>query len=571
MALIRDARRFLPRLPQFGPAVIALLVVVCGCGATASSAQQTAAIASAHPLATAAGRAILERGGNAHDAAVAIAAALAVVEPYSSGLGGGGFFLLHRAADRYDVMVDARETAPAAATESQYIDPEGGPIRGATTQGGTAAAIPGLPAGLAHVAARYGRLPLAVSLAPAIRLAREGFPVDARYARIAKLREAFLQAGTGTRIFLDDGKAPDPGYVLRQTALADTLERIARNGAAGFYEGPVSRALVDTVQQAGGAWRVSDLSGYRVVEREPVRFAYRGATVTAAALPSAGGIALAQALGMLERFSLERIGAPETDHLVAEALRRAFHDRARYLADPDFVAVPAQRLVSREYVQRRAGDIDRSRATRSDSLGALETARMESGNTTHLSVVDSEGNRVAATLTINLLFGSGIVATATGVLLNNEMDDFSLRHDVPNAFRLRGGPANRMEPRKRPLSSMTPAFVEDEKGVLILGAPGGSRIVSQVLLAIIEYVRVSEVDLKRLVAMPRYHHQFWPDLLEIEPQGFSEEWRSAMTAKGHAIRPVNRPWGNMQAVFKAKRGGAAHAASDPRGDGIAWY
>jgi gamma-glutamyltranspeptidase/glutathione hydrolase len=329
--------------------------------------------------------------------------------------------------------------------------------------------------------------------------------------------------------------------------------------------------MVEAVNAAGGAWRAADLSAYRIIEREPVRFQYRGASITSAALPSAGGIALAQALGMLERFSIVRIGEPETDHLVTEALRRAFHDRARYLADPDFVRVPVRNLVSRSYIERRGADIDRTHATRSESLGPLETAHATSVNTTHLSVVDSDGNRVAATLTINLLFGAGIVPKGTGVLLNNEMDDFSLREDVPNAFKLRGGLANRIEPRKRPLSSMTPTFVEDEKGVLILGAPGGSRIVSQVLLAIVEYVRTPEVDLKRLVAMPRYHHQYWPDTLEIEPQGFSAAWRAAMVAKGHSIEVVNRSWGNMQAVFKARRGGGTQSASDPRGEGVAWY
>lgn len=549
-----------------------MLLVVCGWNVPVSAAQQqTAAIASAHPLATAAGRTILERGGNAHDAAVAVAAALAVVEPYSSGLGGGGFFLLHRASDRHEVMVDARETAPAAVSDEQYFDAEGRPIPGATTRGGTAVGVPGLPAGLAHVAQRYGRLPFAVSLAPAIRLAREGFAVDARYVRIAQLRETFLHGGVNTQGFLDGGKAPAAGFVLKQPALAETLERIARQGPAGFYEGPVAQSIVEAVNAAGGVWRAADLAGYRVVERAPVRFKYRGASITAAALPSAGGIALAQALGMLERYGLERVGEPGTDHLVVEALRRAFHDRVRYLADPDFVRVPVRELVSRDYVQRRGADIDRARATRSDGLGALELARAHSTNTTHLSVIDAEGNRAAATLTINLLFGAGIVPAGTGVLLNNEMDDFSLREDVPNSFRLLGGAANRIEPRKRPLSSMTPTFVEDEKGVLVLGAPGGSRIVSQVLLAVIEYERAPDVDLARLVAMPRYHHQYWPDRLEVEPQGFSDAWRAAMTARGHTIQTVRRQWGNMQAVFKAKRDGLAQSASDPRGEGVAWY
>ena len=586
-----------PQRPRLRVAFAVLIVLVLGWTAHPGSARQSAAIASAHPLATAAGRTILERGGNAFDAAIAVAAVLAVVEPYSSGLGGGGFFLLHRAADALQVMVDARETAPSGVTAAQYVDADGRPIRGASVRGGTAAAIPGLPAGLVHIAQRYGTLGLSVTLAPAVAVARDGYAVDARYARIAKLREAFLRSGVNTEIFLDRGEAPQPGFVLRQPALAATLERIARFGAAGFYEGPVARALVDTVNQAGGSWRHADLAGYRVVEREPVRFRYRGALVTAAALPSAGGIALAQSLGMLERFALERVGDPATDHLVVEALRRTFQDRARHLADPDFVHVPVAQLISPQYVRQRSASIGPARATKNDALEEAEAGRAESPNTTHLSVVDGEGNRVAATLTINLLFGSGLVPAGTGVLLNNEMDDFSLRPGVPNAFRLRGSFANRIEPGKRPLSSMTPTFVEDRKGVLVLGAPGGSRIVSQVLLAIIEYVRSighevitplsvnetgpvlaeherfasGEVDLARLVGMPRYHHQYSPDRVEIEPEGFSPEWHAAMAAKGHAIHTADRPWGNMQAVFKAKRDGVARAASDPRGEGVAWY
>jgi gamma-glutamyltranspeptidase/glutathione hydrolase len=551
-------------------ALLLLVVFVSGCAAPPRSAQQGAAIASAHPLATAAGQAILDRGGNAFDAAIAVAAALGVVEPYSSGLGGGGFFLLHRARDRRDVMVDARETAPAGAAHEHYFDAQGKPIPGATTTGGRAAAIPGAPAGLAHVARHYATLPLHVTLAPAVRLAREGFPVDGRYAQMAKLREGFLRRGVNTAVYLADGKAPQPGFLLRQPDLANTLERIAASGAAGFYGGTVAEAMVKAVNEGGGSWTLSDLAGYRVVEREPVRFRYRSATITAAALPSAGGIALAQALGMLERLPAARIGSPDTDHLVIEALRRAFQDRGRYLADPDFVSVPAPRLLSGAYLAARAAGIDPARATPSAALAEPETARFESHHTTHFSIVDAEGNRVAATLTINLLFGSGVVAPGTGVLLNNEMDDFSLRGDLPNAFQLQGGAANRVEPGKRPLSSMTPTFVEDPKGVLVLGAPGGSRIVSQVLLAVFEYVRAPEVDVNRLVSMPRYHHQFWPDRVEFEPDAFPPPWRTALAAKGHALHAANRAWGNMQVVFRAKNGSAS-AASDPRGTGVAWY
>ncbi len=515
---------------------------------------------------------MLARGGNAFDAAVAVAAALAVVEPYSSGLGGGGFFLLHRAADGREVMVDGRETAPAAVSREQYFDRNGQPIAGASTRGGTAVAIPGMPAALVHVAQRYGRLPLEESLAPAIRYARDGFAIDPRYARITKLRErSLLDNINSAKVFLEHGRAPAPDFTLHQPQLATTLELIAREGRNGFYTGRVAHELVEAVNAAGGSWHAADLERYKIVEREPVKFTYRGATITAAALPSAGGIALATSLGMLEQFELGDVSQPDTAHLVFEALRRAFQDRALYLGDSDFVPVPVARLISRDYANQRASSINPAAATRSDVLAPNQPPRAESGNTTHFSVIDAEGNRVAATLTINGLFGAGIVAGDTGVLLNNEMDDFALGPDLPNLYGLRDGVANAMAPGKRPLSSMTPTFVEDDKGILILGAPGGSRIISQVLLAVLEYLRAPAVDLQRLVALPRYHHQFRPDRVEIESEGFTPEWRAAIGAKGHEIHVVNRRWGNMQAVFRSKQSGEAQAASDPRGTDVGWY
>jgi len=527
--------------------------------------EKDVAIASAHPLATAAGHEMLKRGGNAFDAAVAVAAVLAVVEPYASGLGGGGLWLLHRAADGHQVMVDARETAPAGVKREMYLDGSGKPVHGATTQGGTAAAIPGAPAALVHVAGNYGALPLADTLAPAIRHARVGFSVDERYARLAGLRQSFLrQQAEASRIFLDDGRAPREGWLLRQPELGATLERLAQEGSGGFYLGRIARALVESVNRAGGVWQLSDLTGYRVVERAPLRFQYRGALVTTATLPSAGGIALAQCLQMLERFEMVGSRSPRDAHLVIEALRRAFRDRAALLGDADFGAVPVERLASRAYATHRAATIDPAAATRSEAP-EREPGAAGSGNTTHLSVVDAAGNRVAATLTINLLFGSGVVARGTGVLLNNEMDDFTVHADVPNSFRLRGGEANAIAPGKRPLSSMTPTFVEDSKGVLVIGAPGGSRIVSQVLLAVLDYVGASTVDVARMVSASRYHHQWWPDRVEIEPDGFPAEWRAALEAKGHRVETGRRRWGNMQAVFKSKQTGLAQAASDPRG------
>ena len=550
----------------YGLILAALLAVASG-----AWAQPQSAIASAHSLASEAGHEMLKRGGNAFDAAVAVAAALAVVEPYSSGLGGGGFFLLHRAADSKQVMIDARETAPAGVKHEHYLDASGNPVSGATTQGGTASGIPGTAAGLVHLAQRYGTLPLTDTLAPAIRLAREGFAVDGRYARIAKMREGILRKlPEASRIFLADGQALTPGYVLKQPELAQTLTKLAGEGAPGFYAGPVARALVETANAAGGAWQLSDLESYRVIEREPMRVIYRGAIITTAALPSAGGIALTQAFGMLEHLQLADVSDAESAHTVVEVLRRVFRDRL-HLGDPDQVPVPVAKITEKEYIKQLVTSISPKVATASDSLGVAPPEKAESYNTTHFSVIDSAGNRVGATLTVNWIFGSGLVAKGTGVLLNNEMDDFTLRADLPNSYRLRGSVANAIAPGKRPLSSMTPTFVEDERGVLILGAPGGSRIISMVLLGVLEHLRTPEVDLKRMLAMPRYHHQFWPDRIEVEPAGFSAAWRAALQGKGHAIQQGNRKWGNMQVVFKSKKTGEAQAANDPRGSDVAWY
>ena len=309
---------------------------------------------------------------------------------------------------------------------------------------------------------------------------------------------------------------------------------------------------------------------YRVIEREPMRVNYRGATITTAALPSAGGIALTQAFGMLEHVKLAGVSDAESAHTIAEVLRRVFRDRI-VLGDTDHVKVPVTALTEKAYIKQLVNGISATRATASDSLSVPVPEKAESYNTTHFSVIDGAGNRVGATITVNWIFGSGLVAKGTGVLLNNEMDDFTLRADVPNSYRLRGSEANAIAPGKRPLSSMTPTFVEDERGVLILGAPGGSRIISMVLLGVLEHLRTPEVDLQRLVAMPRYHHQFWPDRIEVEPEGFGTPWRAALQSKGHVIQQGTRKWGNMQAVFKSRKTGIAEAASDPRGSDVAWY
>ncbi len=550
-----------------------LLLFVSGSPlAWATPTLSNAAIASAHPLATAAGREILDQGGNAFDAAVAVAAALAVVEPYSSGLGGGGFFLLHRARDGFQVMIDARETAPAAATPARYLDRHGNPLPRATLDGPTAAAIPGVPAGLAHLARKYGRLPLSRSLAPAIRLARDGFPVDERYRRMAQVRFLGLHGQErAARQFLVDGAAPPVGYLLKQPQLATTLEALARQGSAGFYRGPVARRMVAAVREAGGFWRESDLTRYRVKERKPIVFDYRGMRIVSAPPPSAGGLALAESLNILARYDLNHASQAQRMHWVAEALRRAYHDRARYLGDPDYVAIPTARLMSRAYADRRAASIEAQTATPSDQLGAVAEVH-QGDNTTHFSIVDREGNRVAATLSINTLFGACFVAGDTGVLLNNEMDDFAVSTRAANTYGLVGSRANLVAPGKRPLSSMSPTFVEDRRGVLIVGTPGGSRIISMVLLAILGYAAQPAVDLNALVAAPRYHHQYLPDQIEVEPGGFPRDVLDDLQLRGHLVQVGERKWGDMQAVWIDRATGRAVAASDPRGQGsgLAW-
>ena len=552
----------------------ALVSVCIAISANAATVPARAAIASAHPLATEAGYRILEQGGNAFDAAVTVAAVLGVVEPYSAGIGGGGFWLLHRASDRKEVMVDARETAPAAISLSMYLDADGVPIPGATLRGGTAAGIPGVPAGMAHLAARYGKLKMRQLLAPAIALARDGFNIDSRFANVARIREPLLRTGVNTaRTFLDpEQRAPHQGYLLRQPELAVTLEQIAEHGRDGFYRGPVAQELVGAVNAAGGVWQPADLTDYKIVERAPVRFNYRGATIVSAALPSSGGVTLAQALNILEEYPVTDVLKPSSAHLVIEALRRGFQDRMRYLGDSDFVKVPVAQLVDKKYAHSRGATINPNLATPIDAMTIQPLASAaESYNTTHYSIIDNDGNRVGATLSINSWFGGGVVAGNTGVLLNNEIDDFSLGPRVENNYRLRGSSANAIAPHKRPLSSMSPTFVEDSKGVMVIGAPGGSRIISMVLFGIIDYLNQSDVDLLRIVSAPRYHHQCWPDVVEVEPTGFSEAWRASIEAKGHKLKTVDRKWGNMQAVFKSNTDGAAQAASDPRGFDLGGY
>lgn len=526
-----------------------------------------AAVASAHPLATAAGHEVLAAGGNAFDAAVAVSASLAVVEPYSSGLGGGGFWLLHRAQDGHQVMVDGREQAPLAAHRDMYLDAQGKVVPGLSMDGALAAAIPGTPAALVHIAGRYGRLPLSRSLAPAIRHARDGFEVSEHYQRMAAFRlEALRASPAAARTFLKDGAVPPLGHRIRQPELARTLERLARDGRAGFYAGPTATALLAGVQAAGGIWSAQDLRDYRVVERAPVRGTFRGLTITTAAPPSSGGVALLQMLNIVSGYDWERLAEADRVHFAVEAMRRAYRDRAEFLGDPDFVTVPVSRLTDPAYAARLRAAIDPAQATPSRDLPGV--AAVPGGHhTTHLSILDRDGNRVAATLSINYPFGAGFMPEDSGVLLNDEMDDFSAKPGVANAYGLVGAEANAIAPGKRPLSSMTPTFIDGPNGTAILGTPGGSRIITMVLLGTLEFAAGKEPA--AWVARPRFHHQYLPDTVQFEPGALSTEVQDELTLRGHHLQPVEQPWGNMQAVWWDRKGKRVLAASDPRGEGSA--
>lgn len=531
-----------------------------------------AAIASGHALATDAGLRILRDGGNAFDAAVAVSSTLSVVEPISSGLGGGGFFLLHDAKSGRDVFLDAREIAPRSATPEAYLDKSGNLDSDRAENGPWSAGIPGLPAALVELAGKYGRLPLKTSLQPAIRIAEEGFPVYARMARGYASRRDVMDRYPGTRaVYAPNGKPIKEGDLFKQPDLARTLRALADKGFDGFYRGEVADRLLKGVKDEGGLWTADELAGYQVKERTPISFDYRGWKITTAPPPSSGGIALASMLQILEGWDLAKLDEPHRVHLVVEAMRRAYRDRTFYLGDPDFVKIPQRTLTSRDYAAGLRATINPDKATPSDLLSGKQTP-LEDDETTHFSIIDKEGNRVAATQTVNLLYGSGLIPPGTGVLLNDEMDDFALKPGTPNAFGVMGFDANAPKPGKRMLSSMTPTFMESKDKVAVLGTPGGSRIITMVLLGVLGYD--AGLDAQAVAALPRYHHQWLPDEIEAESNAFSPQTAAALQAMGHKLdlpgdsaaggRGSSHVWGNLQTVEWDKTRGVLSGGSDPR-------
>jgi gamma-glutamyltranspeptidase/glutathione hydrolase len=521
-----------------------------------------AAIASGHALATQAGLDTIRAGGNAFDAAVTVSSVLSVVEPISSGLGGGVLFLLHDGKTGKDSFLDAREIAPAAATPAVYLDKDGNLDPDKAENGPWSAGLPGLPAALVELAGKHGRLPLARSLAPAIRLAREGFPVYARLERGYASRREVMERYPGTRaLFLADGDPPQVGETLRNPDLARTFELLAEKGFDGFYRGDVAAKLVASVNAEGGQWTAQELAAYQVREREPIKFRYRDWDITTAPPVSSGGVALAEILNMASGWDLSKLDQAHRVHVLVEAMRRAYRDRTIYLGDPDFVKIPLARLLNPDYAAGLRATINPDKATPSALLPG-QPAPLEDDETTHFSIIDAEGNIVSATQTVNLLYGSGLVAEGTGVILNDEMDDFALKPGTPNAFGVMGFDANKPEPGKRMLSSMTPTIMASPGKVAALGAPGGSRIITEVLLGILGYD--DGLSAQQVAALPRFHHQWMPDVISAEKGAFDDTTVKALQAMGHTVNAGEGSWGNLQTVAWDRIADTLEGGSDPR-------
>ena len=529
---------------------------------------QKIAIASAHPLATAAGFEILDKGGNVFDAAVAISATLAVVEPSGSGLGGGGYWLLHRQKDDLETVIDGRERAPLAADSKMYLDKNGKVIDKLSLDGALASAIPGMPAGMVYLSEKYGNLSLAESLTPAIRYAQTGFAISQRYLKLLKLREDVIKTQSqAAKIFLPDGALPKLYSILRQPDLAKTLTLIANSGREGFYSGSIADKLVESVNNAGGIWTKDDLTSYQIIERKPITGIYKGIKITSAPPSSSGGIVLIEALNILSGYDLQKMDELTRKHLIIEALRRAYHDRSIYLGDSDFISIPVKRLLNEDYAAGQRSSIRFDKALPSNLLSSVSEYESEGINTSHFSIIDHEGNRVSATLSINFPFGSGFVASGTGVLLNNEMDDFDSLPGAVNGYGFVGGVANAIAPGKRMLSSMTPTFLESETDIAVIGTPGGSRITSMMLLAALDFVKGNGAE--SWVQVKRFHHQFMPDFIEYESGALTDIEVRNLEDMGHQLKETKYPYGNMQAVSLNKITKLLSAATDKRGEGRA--
>ena len=540
-----------------------------------------AVVVSVHEEASKVGAEILQKGGNAVDAAVATGFALAVVHPAAGNIGGGGFMLV-RFADGKIHFLDYREKAPKAASRDMYLDAQGNVIPDASTVGYKAISVPGSVAGMVYAQKHWGKLPLKAVMGPAIRLAREGVVLTFEEAQSLHNKE-LAQFPDSKRIFQREGDFYEPGELLRQPELARTLARIAAN-PDDFYKGAMARELAADVKSGGGIMTAQDLAEYEVKERTPVRGTYRGYEIISAPPPSSGGITMLEALNILEGYDLASLGSRSADsiHLTAEAFRRAFYDRAEFLGDPDFNQLPVPQLLDKKYAAAWRALLDPAHASISKELrrpagfgeldrqATLHTAYVgrESENTTHYSVVDADGNAVAVTTTLNDSFGSRVTSGKLGFLLNDEMDDFTSKPGVPNAYGLIQGEANSIAPGKRPLSAMAPTIVlKDGKLFLVLGSPGGPRIittVANILMGVVDY----GLDIQQAVNAPRFHHQWEPDQIFIERTGLSPDTIKLLQTRGHKLETQGY-WSDGECIAVDPRTGERLGASDGRGGGKA--
>lgn len=516
--------------------------------------------------ATDAGVAVLRAGGNAIDAAVAVGFALAVTHPSAGNIGGGGFLLV-RFADGRSTFIDFREKAPGKATRDMYLDAKGNPTKDSLL-GWRASGVPGTVRGLAYAHAKYGRAKWSSLLAPAVTLARNGFPVSYGLSRGLKNAEKLGQFPESKRIFHNNGKFYEPGDLLVQPELARVLERIQKKGADDFYLGETAQLLAKQMAANGGLISLEDLKNYQPVERVPLQGSYRGYQIIAPPPPSSGGIGILQMMQVLEKSGYEKQGpgSAQSIHWGAEAMRRFYADRAEFLGDPDFWKVPVKQLTDARYADKLRAEIDPARATNSDAVKAGNLQPYESLETTHFSIVDKEGNAVALTYTLNGSYGSAVTVPGLGILMNNEMDDFSAKPGTPNMFGAIGGEANAIQPGKRPLSSMTPTIVtQNGKLKLVVGAPGGTRIITSVMQTILNVLDF-KMNMQDAVNAPRYHHQWRPDRLQVE-RGVNPDTVRLLESMGHKVEVVGSIC-EMAAIAIEEEGWLAGAA-DPRVEGKA--
>ncbi|MDD2945180.1 MULTISPECIES: gamma-glutamyltransferase [unclassified Acinetobacter] len=498
---------------------------------------QNGMVASEHEIASQVGLDILKRGGNAVDAAVAVGFTLAVVLPHAGNLGGGGFLIVHDAQSGKNIALDFREMAPRRASRDMYLDENGNIIAGKSLYSHDAIGVPGTVAGLEYALKKWGSLPLSEVITPAIQLAENGIPVSHSLAKMLNAAQDKLGKWPSSRaIFFQENRPLRYGERLVQQDLAHSLRVISQQGSRMFYRGEIGDKIIAEIQQHQGIMQKSDLHAYKVIERQPIRGNYKGYQIVTMPPPSSGGVHLVQMLNILEQFPLQQWGAnsAQTLHYLAESMKLAYADRSKYLGDPDFVHVPVAGLSSKPYAKMLAQQISATTARPSVSIQPNNPIPYESDQTTHYSVVDQHGNVVSVTYTLNFNFGSGIVAAGTGILLNNEMDDFSAKHGVENAFGLIGGDANAIAPYKRPLSSMTPTIVlKNQKAWLVTGSPGGSRIISTVLQTLINSIDF-QMNPAEVAAVPRIHHQWLPDEIRVE-KGISADTLELLKQKGHKI------------------------------------